>query len=365
MSQSKLEEIIVLFKNRHIELNPPATMETVRKVEAQYHISLPREYVLFITTVGNGGTLPDSSGLKQLSRYIYPIEQCNFGKTTLLFPYEKAWDWGHDDTYNSEVDPEGKIVATQYGHFAFTAPDDGEGYTWNLIVNGPCSGEVWAFTDWKMCRGKSVGFLDWVLDCVERGFSKERYIDPDDNSTNELDARIEQLKKRLKRKKLKPHSFISEEQIQEIERRYGVKLPQEYSLFLSKVGNGFAPADNSSGKFMNPLTEHDLTRISQPFPLENMWSFVTNECQHPESETVSTAPNKMWYKVQYGYLILSTEKKRNLPIEQAYLLIVNGAKAGEIWCLSHNSSKGQGQYARLGEMSFLDWLESYLNGFSL
>lgn len=164
-------------------------------------------------------------------------------------------------------------MATQYGHFAFTAPDDGEGYTWNQIVNGPCSGEVWAFTDWKMCRGKSVGFLDWVLDCVERGFSKERYIDPDDNSTNELDARIEQLKKRLKRKKLKPHSFISEEQIQEIERRYGVKLPQEYSLFLSKVGNGFAPADNSSGKFMNPLTEHDLTRISKPFPLENMDGF--------------------------------------------------------------------------------------------
>ena len=365
MSQSKLEEIIVLFKKRHIELNPPTTMETVRKVEAQYHITLPQEYVLFITTVGNGGTLTDSSGLKHLSRYIYPIEQCNFGKTTLSFPYEKAWDWGHDDTYNREADSEGKIAATQYGHFAFIAPDDGEGYTWNLIVNGPCSGEVWEFTDWKMCRGKSVGFLDWVLDCVERGFSKERYIDPDDNSTNEMDARIEQLQKKLKRKKLKPRSFISEEQIQEIERRCGVKLPQEYSLFLSKVGNGFAPANSSSGEFMNPLTEQDLTRISQPFPLVNMWSFVTNGCQHPESETVFTAPDNVWQKVRCGYLILSTEKKRNLPIEHAYLLIVNGVKAGEIWCLSYYTAKGQGQYRRLGEMSFLDWLECYLNGFSL
>ena len=365
MSQSKLDEIIALFKKRHIELNPPTTMETVRKVEAQYHITLPQEYVLFITTVGNGGTLPDSSGLKHLSKYIYPIEQCDFEKATLLFLYEEAWNWEYDDTYNSEADPERKIAATQYGHFAFAAPDDGEGYTWHLIVNGPCSGEVWGFTDWKMCRGKSVDFLDWVLDCVKRSFSKG-YIDPDDNnSANDLDDRIEQLKKKLKRKKLKPRSLISEEQIQDIERRYGVKLPQEYSLFLSKVGNGFAPADNSSEKFMNPLTEQDLTRISQPFPLENMWSFVINECQHPESETVSTAPDNMWHKVQCGYLILSTEKKRNLPIEQVYLLIVNGVKAGEIWCLSYYTAKGEGQYGCLGEMSFLDWLESYLNGISL
>ena len=116
---------------------------------------------------------------------------------------------------------------------------------------------------------------------------------------------------------------------------------------------------------MNPLTEQDLTRISQPFPLENMWSFVINECQHPESETVSTAPDNMWHKVQCGYLILSTEKKRNLPIEQVYLLIVNGVKAGEIWCLSYYTAKGEGQYGCLGKMSFLDWLEGYLNGFSL
>lgn len=365
MSQSKLDEIIALFKKRHIELNPPTTMETVRKVEAQYHITLPQEYVLFITTVGNGGTLPDSSGLKHLSKYIYPIEQCDFEKATLLFLYEEAWNWEYDDTYNSEADPERKIAATQYGHFAFAAPDDGEGYTWHLIVNGPCSGEVWGFTDWKMCRGKSVDFLDWVLDCVKRSFSKG-YIDPDDNnSANDLDDRIEQLKKKLKRKKLKPRSLISEEQIQDIERRYGVKLPQEYSLFLSKVGNGFAPADNSSEKFMNPLTEQDLTRISQPFPLENMWSFVINECQHPKSETIYTAPDNMWHKVQCGYLILSTEKKRNLPIEQVYLLIVNGVKAGEIWCLSYYTAKGEGQYGCLGKMSFLDWLEGYLNGFSL
>ena len=70
MSQTKLEEIIVLFKKRHIELNPPATMEAVRKIEAQYRITLPQEYVSFITTVGNGGILPDSSGQRQIKQVV-------------------------------------------------------------------------------------------------------------------------------------------------------------------------------------------------------------------------------------------------------------------------------------------------------
>lgn len=36
---------------------------------------------------------------------------------------------------------------------------------------------MWSFESGKMCRGKGVGFLDWVLDCVEREF-KDGYIDP-------------------------------------------------------------------------------------------------------------------------------------------------------------------------------------------
>lgn len=74
MSQTKLEEIIVLFKKRHIELNPPATMEAVRKIEAQYRITLPQEYVSFITTVGNGGILPDSSGQRHLWQPAIPAQ---------------------------------------------------------------------------------------------------------------------------------------------------------------------------------------------------------------------------------------------------------------------------------------------------
>lgn len=348
-------------------MNPPTTIETVHSIEAKYHIILPQEYVLFVTTVGNGGVLPDSSGLNQLSNYLYPIEQCIFEKAAVLFPYKEAWDWGHDDTYDSEADPEGKVAATQYGHFAFTAPDDGEGYTWNLIVSGPCRGEVWKFTDWKMCRGRSKYFLDWVLDCVEQGFQKKQYNDPEDKETNSLDERLEQIRKKLKRKKVTLNPVIPLEQLLEFEERFRFKFPKEYAKFLTKIGNGFESSDSSFNKFMFPLEHNDLEKISQPFYLEDIWSAVTN--QPPNAETanlynISNDVDKMLEKTACGYIILSTEKKRNLPIVQAFLLVVTGAKSGEIWCLSYNSVKGQGDYVPLGEASFIDWLDDYLNGFN-
>lgn len=367
MEQDKLKKVITLLRNHHIELNAPATAETVRQIEKQYYITLPEEYVSFITMVGNGGILPDSSGLKQLSWYLNPIEQCDFEKAAVPFPFTEAWDWSHDDIYDCTTDPEGKIAATQYGHFAIVAPDDGEGYTWNLIVNGPCKGEVWEFTDWKMCRGRSVTFLDWVLDCVEQGFQQNRYEDPEDRITNSLDARFEHIRKRLKRKKAILNPVISVEQCLEIEHKYDIKLPKEYVYFLTKIGNGLRLSDDTFSKFIFPLEHNDLTNIGQPFPLEDTWVFTTNQCQHPETDhlyNISVDADKVWDKVHHGYITLATEKKRNLPIEQAFLLIITGARAKEIWCLSYNTAKGQGDFGQLGEMSFIDWLEDYINGFS-
>lgn len=367
MIQDKLEKIIVLFKERHIELNPPTMLETVLQIEAQYHITLPQEYVSFITTVGNGGLLLDSSGLKQQSCYLYPIEQCNFEKAAIPFPYTEAWDWGHDKTYDNTADIEGRIASTQYGHFVFTEPDDGEGYTWHLIVTWPRSGEVWEFADWKMCRGKSVDFLDWVLDCVERGFDCERYIDPEDDRISDLDIRFEKILKKLKREKLILNPVIDKRQLLAIEREVGIELPKEYATYLTKIGNGFAPDKGIPGKFIYPFEHNDFMRLSRPFPLENTWHFITSQCrdsQTDESYNISVDAEGLWDNIQCGYIILSVEQKRNLPIKNAFLLITTGARAGEIWCLFYYTAQGRGYFTQLGKMSFVDWLDKYLDGFS-
>jgi len=367
MAQNRLEKITAIFKERHIKLNPPITLEKVQQIEAQYHITLPQEYVSFITTIGNGGVLPDSSGLAQLSWHLYPIEQCSFEYVATPFPYTEAWDWGHGDTYNSVAPSEGKVAATRYGHFAFTAPVEGEGYTWHLIMNGPCSGEVWGFTDWKMCRGKSVDFLDWVLDCVERGFQSEQYLDPEEDGTTNLNVRIEKVLKKLKRKKLIPRPVIPEKRLSEIEHKLGIELPKEYAAFLTRIGNGFVPSGDISDRLVYPFEHSDWVQLSRPFPLEDTWYFVTDQCRNPHSAegyNISVDADSLWNDIQCGYIILAAEQKRNLPIKNTYLLIVNGTGAGEIWCLAYYTAMGQGQLNRLGRMSFLDWLEDYINEFN-
>lgn len=366
MEQDKLERVIKSLKKHHIGLNPPVSVETVRQIEKQYNITLPKEYVLFITTVGNGGILPDSSGLEQLSQYLYPIEQCDFGKAAIMFPYTEACDW-ECGVNNSDAGYEKEIASAQCGHFAFTAPDDGDGYTWNLIVSGPRRGEVWGFTDWKICRGICVDFLDWILDCVERGFQRERYDDPWDRTINSPDIRLEQIRKKLKRKKVVLNPVIPVKQIFEIERRYRIKFPKEYVNFLTEIGDGFSSTDCTFGKFMFPLERNKLVQVSQPFPLEDTWVFITNQCRYPQISNqynISVDADKVWDKIRCGYIILSTEKKRNLPIEQAFLLVISGIKSGEIWCLSYNAAKGEGSYRPLSGTTFVDWLDDYLSGFN-
>ena len=210
-------------------------------------------------------------------------------------------------------------------------------------------------------------FLDWVLDCVERGFYQKQYDDPENKATNSLDVRLEQIRKKLKRKKVRLNPVIPLEQLLEFEERYRINFPKEYARFLTEIGNGFESSDGTFNKFMFPLEHNDLIKISQPFSLEGIRSFVADQNKNSETANlynISVDADKMWDKICCGYIILSTEKKRNLPIEQAFLLVASGTKSGEIWYLSYNSAKGQGNYGPLGEASFIDWLDLYLNGFN-
>lgn len=368
MDSDKLESVIAALASRNVHLNPPVSIQVVRDIEKKYSIKLPQEYVEFVTKVGNGGVLPDSSGLKQLSQYLYPIDQCNFEKASIPFPYNISWDWGHDDNYDSIKDPERKVQITQNGHFALVSPDDGEGYTWNLIVTGECRGEVWAFSDWKMCRGKSVDFLDWVLDCVVNGFRGDHYIDPENfNRDCDLASRINKIRKKIKRKKLMLRPAVNVEQITKLENTWGIKLPKEYIAFLTQVGNGFVSTDAEFRRSMNPIESCSPEQLHHPFPLKETWMFTTDThiSSTPNNRyNVSIDCDRIWQQIQCGYIILGTETKRLLPIKQSFLLIVNGNRRGEVWMLSYQMATGNGEYIRLADMCFWDWIDLYLNGFS-
>ena len=87
-------------------LNPPISIDKVREFKEKYKITLPKEYIEFITLVGDGGKVQSSSqrseveitALGEYESSGYPLE-----KIGLPFPLKEGWmpDFG-DQIENTE-----------------------------------------------------------------------------------------------------------------------------------------------------------------------------------------------------------------------------------------------------------------------
>lgn len=180
----------------------------------------------------------------------------------------------------------------------------------------------------------------------------------------------EEIMKLIRKRRTRLNPTVTLDTVRQFEAQYQITLPQEYVWFITAVGNGYDASRVVPGtlRLLYPLEHSASDRLSRPFPLEDSWFFHTDQCRHPESEpqysyNISSDPDGLWERAQNGYLTLTTEKKRNLPLEQAVLLVVNGAARGQIWTLNYNSCQGLGSCNRLGTTTFFDWLEGHLIGF--
>lgn len=64
------KELNVFGASSHkYKLNPVTTIEKVEEFEEKYGIKLPKEYVNFLTKIGNGGAGPDYG--------LFPLERVN------------------------------------------------------------------------------------------------------------------------------------------------------------------------------------------------------------------------------------------------------------------------------------------------
>ncbi|QDU41888.1 SMI1 / KNR4 family protein [Symmachiella dynata] len=182
-----LEHLKTKVQDSGINIRPPLSIEEVREFEAQAGISLPVDYVEFITTIANGGFSP--CRLSPLADWHYrydikrPQPEICLTQPCIITPdavqhgdkwidvqnvdrYEERWD-------NHEWDP---LVGT------ICVAELGCGWVYSLIINGPFVGRIFAygggaflppqfveertFTDWiessvdKIVDGKHLSFLD-------------------------------------------------------------------------------------------------------------------------------------------------------------------------------------------------------------
>ena len=158
-------------------------------------------------------------------------------------------------------------------------------------------------------------------------------------------------------------SPIEVEQVCAWEKKYGVKLPEDYFTFLTEIGDGgtIVPITPDCDKLVSFKTyEQDgcsFAGIKEPFTLEKSWM--------PDwGDTIENAPDnedeleklmaKRWNMIRHdGSLTLAEDKTDNF---QRWFLVVTGPCRGEVWMESEFG------VLRFPNCTFSKWLQLHLEG---
>lgn len=93
----------------HYRLNDPLSLATVKQFESSYNLQLPEDYVLFITTLGNGGAGP-YYGLERLENGLFSDldyrAEAPLLHPSLPFVHTQAWNPEFVATVDEALDPE-------------------------------------------------------------------------------------------------------------------------------------------------------------------------------------------------------------------------------------------------------------------
>lgn len=142
---------------------------------------------------------------------------------------------------------------------------------------------------------------------------------------------------------------MKEGQIKAFEQRHGIRLPEDYRLFLMKVGNGGEGPPYYGLLSLGEVPErYDrsaadvLKNLHKPFPLTTYWVWEDEQEQKPELHEA----------INHGNLVLGTD-----GCAMYWLLIITGPEHGQIW---PRADVGIQPCAPRGE--FLSWYEYWLDG---
>ncbi|ENV18064.1 SMI1/KNR4 family protein [Acinetobacter guillouiae] len=183
--QQKLEQLkaldihCTLFgANRHqYRLNPCLSLDVIEQFESSYQIQLPKDYVAFLTQLGNGGAGP-YYGIEPFEKVLftdldYPNND-NLLHPNLAFPHTQPWNEFFEPTCDEEDEEE---YERQYSEFHQHQMDGvlaicnyGCGVSLNLVVNGAECGHIWIddrandggiYPSHEFGNTDRIPFLDW------------------------------------------------------------------------------------------------------------------------------------------------------------------------------------------------------------
>lgn len=158
--KTAIEEVRERLEKLGVTPGPPLKRTEVTAFQEKTGVKLPKEYVAFLTQIGDGFQVKlDSFSYKfpPLSEVLYNPEGIK-----KRFSHRESWCWEDDDSATDR-----KIeAATTNGQLELV--DRGCGQSYRLIVCGGAKGEVWDMSDVGIAPyGNGLDFLDWLRDFLD------------------------------------------------------------------------------------------------------------------------------------------------------------------------------------------------------
>jgi hypothetical protein len=161
--------------------------------------------------------------------------------------------------------------------------------------------------------------------------------------------RIERVKNKVVERKISLNRCLMPHEIQEFEKHYHIRLPEDYRRFLTEIGNGGSGPPYYG---LVPLAETIETvkdkefRPDLPFPLTTYWVW------EGEVSWEKGQPEILDPVFLHGHLYLGTD-----GCSHDWILIVTGSERGKIW-----DRADVGAQPCAPERDFLSWYEYWLDG---
>lgn len=350
----------IIKHSKRVELNPAISVDSIANFEKQNKLLLPRDYVRFITQVGDGGIIFSekwaSGELIPFSNY----EQRGYSFSCIKKPFTltESWmpDWGDqigdslDEEFEEQLADARWEMIHKHGTITLLENRTDNYQRWFLIVNGPCYGEVWLESEFGVLRFSNCSFSQWLLLIVQEKWEKyaEKCIAIEHEKRNKQTL-AEKCLQALKEVHIVPNPPTEISVIKDFEGHHHIQLPESFIAFYTSVANGGKVRRGEFPKLYSIDELDSLENLDLPFLFQSEdqlkelvlkvkgttegsfsmpWrllkqhiSLVPKEENSPWIHPILTAMN--------GCLPLLARPK---SMRQGQLfLILNGAFRGQIW----------------------------------
>lgn len=164
-------------------------------------------------------------------------------------------------------------------------------------------------------------------------------------SAEEIKKVIEEIREKLNKLNITPRPPLKRDAIDTFQEQTGIKLPKEYTAFLTKIGDGFEIKFDHFFYRFPPLAEipYDSECVKKRFSHREVWCW---------EEDPNATNQKIANATRNGQIELI-----DCGCGRSFRLIVCGGAKGEVWDMA---DVGIAPYGN--GLDFLDWMKDFLDG---